>query len=81
MHYNNLSQLKANRGAVALASDEAQNIFNGAYVLAPQTPHEWSENIDDATKLINNIIKNNNIDSNRIYSYGRWVYGIRYGCT
>ena len=57
MHYNNLSQLKANRGAVALASDEAQNIFNGAYVLAPQTPHEWSENIDDATKLINNIIK------------------------
>ena len=70
MHYNNLSQLKANRGAVALASDEAQNIFNGAYVLAPQTPHEWSENIDDATKLINNIIKNNNIDSNRIYSYG-----------
>ena len=39
------------------ASDEAQNIFNGAYVLAPQTPHEWSENIDDATKLINNIIK------------------------
>lgn len=70
LHYNNLSQLKANRGAVALASDEAQNIFNGAYVLAPQTPHEWSENIDDATKLINNIIKNNNIDSNRIYSYG-----------
>lgn len=57
LHYNNLSQLKANRGAVALASDEAQNIFNGAYVLAPQTPHEWSENIDDATKLINNIIK------------------------
>lgn len=54
LHYNNLSQLKANRGAVALASDEAQNIFNGAYVLAPQTPHEWSENIDDATKLINN---------------------------
>lgn len=70
LHYNNLSQLKANRGAVALASDEAQNIFNGAYVLAPQTPHEWSENIDDATKLINDIIKNNNIDSNRIYSYG-----------
>lgn len=70
LHYNNLSQLKANRGAVALASDEVQNIFNGAYVLAPQTPHEWSENIDDATKLINDFIKNNNIDSNRIYSYG-----------
>ena len=51
LHYNNLSQLKANRGAVALASDEAQNIFNGAYVLAPQTPHEWSENIDDANKI------------------------------
>lgn len=70
LHYNNISQLKANRGAVALASDEAQTIFNGAYVLAPQTPHEWSENLDDARSLIDYIIQNNNIDTSRIYVYG-----------
>ena len=83
MHYNNLSQLKANRGAVALASDEAQNIFNGAYVLAPQTPHEWSENIDDATKLINNIIKIIILIQIEyiLMDVQQRVYGIRYGCT
>lgn len=37
LHYNNLSQLKANRGAVAFTTDETQEIFNNAYVLAPQT--------------------------------------------
>lgn len=70
LHYNNLSQLKANRGAVSFVSDEAQEIFDGAYVLAPQTPHEWSENLDDARALINYIIQNNNIDTSRIYVYG-----------
>ena len=70
LHYNNLSQLKANRGAVAFAGEEAQSIFDGAYVLAPQTPHEWSENLEDAKGLIENIIATNNIDSTRVYSYG-----------
>lgn len=38
--------------------------------MAPQTPHEWSENLEDAKGLIENIIATNNIDSKRIYSYG-----------
>lgn len=70
LHYNNLSQLKANRGAVAFVSDEAQEIFDGAYVLAPQTPHEWSESLTDAKNLIDKIVSENNIDKNRIYVYG-----------
>lgn len=68
--YNNESQLKANRGAVCFTTTEAQDIFGGAYVLAPQTPNEWSDSLDDAKSLIDEIIKNNNIDTNRIYAYG-----------
>ena len=34
-YYSNEPQLRANRGAVAMASPEAQRIFNGAYVVAP----------------------------------------------
>lgn len=68
--YNNESQLKANRGAVCFTTAEAQEIFGGAYVLAPQTPNEWSDSLDDAKSLIDEIIKNNNIDTNRIYAYG-----------
>lgn len=70
LHYNNLSQLKANRGAVAFASDEAQDIFGGAYVLAPQTPHEWSESLNDSKDLIDYMVNNYNIDASRIYAYG-----------
>lgn len=70
LHYNNISQLKANRGAVSFVTDEAQNIFDGAYVLAPQTPHEWSENLVETKALIDKIVSENNIDKNRIYAYG-----------
>lgn len=68
--YNNESQLKANRGAVCFTTSQAQNIFGGAYVLAPQTPNEWSDSLDDAKALIDHIVKNNNIDTNRIYAFG-----------
>lgn len=70
LHYNNVSQLKANRGAVAFVTDKAQDIFGGAYVLAPQTPHEWSESLTDAKKLIDKTIAENNVDTSRIYVYG-----------
>lgn len=70
LHYNNISQLKANRGAVSFVTDEAQDIFDGAYVLAPQTPHEWSENLVETKALIDKIEAENNIDKNRIYAYG-----------
>ena len=74
LHYNNLSQLKANRGAVAFVSDEAQEIFDGAYVLAPQTPHEWSENLDDARALID-------YTDICVWLFSWRIYGIRYGSS
>lgn len=72
---NNNSQLRANRGAVAFSSDEAQEIFGGAYVLAPQAPDTWYYDhtngyIDTMSALINEYVEVNNIDSNRIYVYG-----------
>ncbi len=72
---NNTSQLQANRGAVAFASDEAQAIFGGAYVIAPQAPDTWYNNytndyIGTLTQLITEYAKNNNVDTDRIYIYG-----------
>lgn len=72
---NNNSQLRANRGAVAFVSEEAQSIFGGAYVLAPQVSDTWYNNyannyIDTMTALINEYSDNHNIDTNRIYVYG-----------
>ncbi len=68
--YNNSAQLKANRGAVALAGSEAQEIFGGAYVLAPQVPNEWSDSLQEVKALIDVIVRDNNIDTDRIYAYG-----------
>lgn len=68
--YNNSAQLKANRGALGLAGDEAQNIFGGAYVLAPQTPNEWSDSLEEARALIDEIVKSHHVNPDRIYVYG-----------
>lgn len=72
---NNNSQLRGNRGAVAFATDEAQKIFGGAYVLAPQAPDTWYNNyskgyIEKSTEMINKFAEANNVDKDRIYVYG-----------
>ncbi len=38
---NNVAQLLANRGTVAWATDEAQDIFGNAHVMAFQAPDTW----------------------------------------
>lgn len=74
-HYNNSSQLQANRGALGLTTDEAQSIFDGAYVLAPQVPDTWY-NIDTAgydtaiKSLIDRVVATHRIDRTRIYVMG-----------
>lgn len=68
--YNNSSQMKANRGAVAFAGSDAQEIFGGAYVLAPQVPNEWSDSLEEMKDLIDWVVKNNSVDTDRIYVYG-----------
>ncbi|MBK8461361.1 MAG: prolyl oligopeptidase family serine peptidase [Micropruina sp.] len=73
--YNNESQLRANRGGVGPATPEAQAIFGGAYVLAPQVPDTWY-NIDSASydtlikAVIDQVVRRNRIDPERIYLLG-----------
>jgi len=69
---NNMTQLLANRGALGFMTAEAQDIFGGAYVLAPQAPSGWSgdEIIVNSMAMIEEFIANNHVDVNRIYISG-----------
>ncbi|SHJ37266.1 Predicted peptidase [Tessaracoccus bendigoensis DSM 12906] len=72
---NNDLSLVANRGAVGFVTKEAQRVFAGAYVLAPQATDFW---MNDAAmgysaklkKLIDEVVKRNSIDRSRIYVVG-----------
>lgn len=73
---NNTVQLLASKSGSALASEEIQNIFDGAYVVIPQAPTFWTrtnlynDSIYKKQMLdtINEIIENNlSIDKERIY--------------
>lgn len=82
---NNISQLAGNEGGVAFARDY-QDLFGGAYVLAPQTPTFWVTDIDngsgvelkaekdytdDVVSLIKEYLANNpDIDTTRVYVGG-----------
>lgn len=72
---NNSSQILANKGGVAFANETTQQIFNGAYVIAPQCPDNWAvgskDYVPDALALIKETIANHpDIDSNRILIAG-----------
>lgn len=74
-YHNNRSQLLANRGAIAFVEPKAQKIFGGAYVVAPQAPDTWYSNyskdyIHKVKNLINDVVANYAIDSDRIYLFG-----------
>lgn len=74
-HYNNASQLLANRGALGPATTEAQAIFGGAFVLAPQVPDTWY-NLDQSgyavklKALIDTLSATLPVDVDRIYVMG-----------
>ncbi|MDS2172637.1 prolyl oligopeptidase family serine peptidase [Nesterenkonia sp. CL21] len=73
--YDNEPQLRANRGAVGPATPEAQEIFDGAYVLAPQVPDTWYEtpSADYAQQLrdlIDEVAGRERIDTDRIHVMG-----------
>lgn len=73
--YDNDLQLIANRGALGFATREAQAMFGGAYVVAPQAFTKW---LDDGRydytsrlkSLVNQIVAEKNIDPNRISVIG-----------
>ncbi|GGZ01431.1 prolyl oligopeptidase family serine peptidase [Streptomyces poonensis] len=73
-YYDNETTLRANRGALGFATPQAQRIFNGAYVLAPQSTSYWMEDGPRFAPLIHEIIddvtRRNRVDHDRIYVAG-----------
>jgi predicted peptidase len=73
-YYDNETTLRANRGALGFATPEAQQIFGGAYVVAPQSTSYWIENGPGFAPLIREIIgdlvRRYPIDGRRIYVAG-----------
>lgn len=73
-YYDNETTLRANRGALGFATPEAQRIFSGAYVVAPQSTSFWLEDGPRFAPLIREIIRDlvrrHRIDRERIYVAG-----------
>jgi predicted esterase len=73
-YYDNETTLRANRGALGFATREAQRIFSGAFVVAPQSTSFWLEDGDRFAPLILEIIRDlaqrYPIDRERIYVVG-----------
>jgi predicted esterase len=73
-YYDNETTLRANRGALGFATPEAQRIFSGAYVVAPQSTSYWIEDGPRFAPLIREIIgdlvRRYPIDHARVYVAG-----------
>jgi predicted peptidase len=73
-YYDNETTLRANRGALGFATREAQQIFNGAYVVAPQSTSAWMQDGPRFAPLIHEIIRDlvrtRSVDPERIYVTG-----------
>jgi predicted esterase len=73
-YYDNESTLRGNRGALGFATPEAQQIFGGAYVVAPQSTSYWMEDGDRFAPMIREIVRDlvrrYPVDEDRIYVAG-----------
>lgn len=73
-YYDNEAQLRANRGALGFATPEAQDVFGGAYVLAPQATSAWMQDGDGFAPLvleaIEEVVATHRIDRSRIHVVG-----------
>lgn len=73
-YYDNEAQLRANRGALGFATPEAQDVFGGAYVLAPQATSAWMLDGDGFAPLVLEAIEEvaaaHRIDASRIHVVG-----------
>lgn len=73
-YYDNETTLRANRGALGFATREAQQIFNGAHVVAPQSTSAWLQDGPRFAPLVHEIIRDvvrrRSVDPERIYVAG-----------
>ncbi len=70
------SGLRANRAAVCFAQEDAQQIFGGAFVLAPQAPTSWIEDLftedyeQTLLNIVDQMVNEYPVDPSRIYICG-----------
>ena len=73
-YYDNEATLRANRGALGFSTDEAQRIFGGAYVVAPQAEEAWMQDgpgyAPRLMAIIDDLVKRYPIDPKRIHVVG-----------
>jgi predicted esterase len=73
-YYDNETTLRANRGALGFATPQAQRIFGGAYVVAPQSTSFWLEDGDrfapQIREIISEVARRHPIDRDRIHVAG-----------
>ena len=73
-YYDNETTLRANRGALGFATGRAQDIFAGAYVVAPQSTSFWLEDGDrfapQIREIVRDLARRYPIDRERIYVAG-----------
>lgn len=73
-YYDNETQLRGTRGALSFTTPEAQRIFGGAYVFAPQCTANWLDDgplyASQVHDLIKDLVGRLPIDSSRIYLTG-----------
>jgi predicted esterase len=73
-YYDNETTLRANRGALGFATPQAQRIFGGAYVVAPQSTSFWLEDGDrfapQIREIIGEVARRHPIDRDRIHVVG-----------
>ena len=73
-YYDNEPTLRANRGALGFSTPEAQRVFDGAYVVAPQAESYWLENgpkySPRVRAIILDLVRRYPIDPSRIYLAG-----------
>ena len=54
-YYDNEPQMRANRGALGFSTPEAQRIFDGAYVVAPQAESFWLDALTQRSTIVEKI--------------------------
>ena len=73
-YYDNETQLRANRGALGFATPEAQRIFAGALVVAPQSQSFWMEDgprfAPQIRQIVSDVVRRHDVDPSRIHVVG-----------
>ena len=73
-YYDNETPLRANRGALGFATPQAQKIFGGAYVVAPQSTSAWMNDgpgfAPQIKEIIDEVARRYPIDRDQIHVVG-----------